>query len=84
MALVKREMTTLNGSSEITVDGNKITAMQFTAVIENGVITSKNSYLHNQEVYNANLETCRADEDEFETWCRELEDESKNKYLTLI
>lgn len=77
MALSTKKTITLNGYSK--VGEGQVIAQHFAATITDGVTINTNSSVTDQDAYNANLETCRADHDAFEEWTREVEDAMKKE-----
>lgn len=77
MALAQKKAITLTGQSKVVVNDQEVIAQQFTATIVEGTATSTNAVVVNEDVYNANINTCRADKDAFEAWAREIEDQAK-------
>lgn len=77
MALSTKKTITLNGYSK--VGEEQVIAQRFAATITDGVTVNTNSSVTDQDAYNDNLETCRADQDAFEEWTREVEDAVKKE-----
>lgn len=70
---------TLTGSSQFEINGATVTAVRMTANIPSTSGTSESIVITNQEVYDANIEQCRADIDEFRIEYRLIEDEEMSK-----
>lgn len=71
---------TLTGSSQFEINGATVTAVRMTANIPStSSSTSESIVITNQEVYDANIEQCRADIDEFRIEYRLIEDEEMSK-----
>lgn len=71
---------TVTGLSLFEVNGSTVTAVRMTANIPSQAAgTSENIVITNQEAYNANIDECRADIDEFRAFYREIEDEEIGK-----
>ena len=82
MALTTKKQITLTGQSKVKSGDSEVVAQNFSATIVGGTVTSTSASLVNESAYNANVETCRADKDAFETWIRSVEDEMKAELAT--
>ena len=79
MALTTKKSITLTGTSKVTVENDgtttEVAAVSMTANIAENGNSNISTVIINQEQYDANKATCRADMDAFTAAVREIEDE---------
>lgn len=69
-----KKSITLTGQSKVTFDEKEVTAVQLNATISQNGTSNINTIIINQDAYDTNKSTCRADIDEFTTKVRTIED----------
>ena len=68
---------TINGKSKVTHNETEVVAVQLSANISETGNTNINAIIVNQDAYDSNTDTCRADIDEFNALVRAIEDKAE-------